>query len=221
MKTTTMKTTTSRSTHRKRVFLILILVFAAPLLSGCSDFEWDFFWYLAEEWSLAEGIYDGENINYEKMGEEIANDAFDSFFGGPDQVALEANNVVDDIRKADELADRGTQLATIAESPAQREEALQAIDEAIALRPGDWSYVQQRGAVLAASGDLQGYNKSSKKSYELLQQAIKNGTDCRVAHRNYYEHQLTALQTQSPVHIGEQISDVQLSLDHPENWPCQ
>jgi len=213
-----MKITTSRSTQWKRFLLILILVFAAPLLSGCSDFEWDFFWYLAEEWSLAEGIYDGENIIYEKMGEEIANDAFDSFFGGPDQVALEANNVVDDIRQADALVERASAEA----ATGGLQQGLVLVDQAIQLRPSDYTYVQRRAAMQLRHDKLDAYDEDTMAAYKVMENAIKNGQDCKLAHRNFYQQQLAALQTQAPtIAIMEQIGNVQLSLDHPENWPCK
>lgn len=199
----------------KRICVVLLVLLLSLALNACSDAELDSMLNFMEEWAYVNDIWDGENLDYGKLSRELAGDTVDKIVGGPEQTALEVFTVVDDIQKADELARQGTM-----------ENKPELIDQAIKLRPDDWTYRQRQAAMLLSGGDVAGYEDSTENSYALVQQAINNGADCKVAHRNYYEHQVESLEFVSDRTIGadalnQEVADAELWLDHPEDWPCK
>ena len=213
--------TKHRGTVLRRLQALFMLC-AWVLLSGCTDADWDAFFYTAELWAEARGIWDGENLDYQRLGAELAGDTVDQITGGPEQTGLEANEVVDDIRQADAYAEQAQREVMVGDPSG----ALVFANQAIQQRPNDYSYVQNRAVIYLASGDIAAYHQDIMDAQKIMEGQIKRGQDCRTAHRIFYDQQLAALQAQQdqmPSHaaIQEQISDVQLSVDHPEDWACE
>ena len=188
------------------LLLYLVVILCSTLLSGCTE---DLLFDMAEEWAIENRIYDGdETINYVNLGRELTDDAIDSFFGDETQAQLDSGEVVDDIRKADELANAGAISGDIS-----------LIDEAILMRPNDWSYMEKRSAVLFSQGDIKLWNESLNNSEALVQESIANGADCTRAYRNMFQHRVAALEQQLEYYpndegIANQLAIAQFNLEN-------
>ena len=194
---------------RHLIALCLIFVINATLLSACDD--WEIFFDMAEDWAVESAVLDGDgNINYANLGRKITDDAFDNFFGSGTEIQLESGSVVNDVRKADDLAQQGAVSGDVVY-----------IEEAIHLRPNDWAYTEIRSAVYLAQGDLDLWTRSQSNSRNLVRQSIENGADCTVAMRNLYQHRVKALQQQLDFYpnnenLINQLAAAQESLAQPE-----
>ena len=69
--------------------------------------------------------------------------------------ALDGQDVIETINRADELADEGRRNR----DPAK-------LDEALRLRPDDWSYNSSRAVLALEQGDLAGYDKYDARAFE-------------------------------------------------------
>ena len=97
--------------------------------------------------------------------------------------ALDGAEVVRKQEEADELAAAGTE---------QRD--LDLINQAIALRPGDWSYHDQRAALLLGQNDDAAAQASFAESERLVRERIKAGASCRPLMLNMLRHRANALE---------------------------
>ena len=120
------------------VVVCLAAILCTTLLSGC---DFDMLYDLAVDFGIDNGVFDpkSDTIDYGQLGEKMVDDAADNFFGSETQAQLDSGEVVNDVRKADELANAGAIAGDVS-----------LIDEAIKLRPNDWSYPAKRTAVLLA-----------------------------------------------------------------------
>jgi hypothetical protein len=204
---------------RKRILLVALIALMTGSLTACSDAEVDYMLELVEAWAFASDIWDGQNVNYGNLAQETAGDLTDLIFGGDAQTALEGGTVVDDIRRADALAEEAM-ANSLDRGP---ETTVASLNEAMRLRPGDYTYVQMRGAIHISYGEAGLYREDQMKAQELLQDQIRNGADCKQATRSYLQHQLDALEQACPsgcdATLGE-VSRLQSQLDHPETWNC-
>ena len=163
------------------ILLCLAAILCSTLLSGCDE---DLLIDLAVEWSIDNGIYDGdENIDYVNLGREMTDDAIDSFFGDETQAQLESGEVVNDVRRADQMANQGASTGDVT-----------LIDDAITVRPNDWSYTEKRSAVLLAQGETGLWSQSKSNSTTLVQNSIANGANCVNAYRNLYQQRVAVLE---------------------------
>lgn len=161
---------------------ILGLVLAAPLLSACTEDDLAFVTELAKEWAAEHGLLnEAGNPDYLNIGLLLANPASDPQAAA----ALQAGMVVKGIEDADRLAREGAS-----------EGKLDKIEAAIRARPGDWSYQEQKGALLLAQGETSQAAAAFEKSEELVQARVRQGGDCRILARNLLTHRLNALQVQ-------------------------
>lgn len=97
--------------------------------------------------------------------------------------ALDGAEVVRAQEEADELAAAGTEQRNI-----------DLIDQAIALRPGDWSYHDQRAALLLGQNDDAAAQASFAESERLVRERIKAGASCRPLMLNMLRHRASALE---------------------------
>lgn len=196
--------------YRGRIILCLIIVVNALLLSACAD--WDIFLDMAEDWAAEKSIIDGSGeINYVNLGREITDDTIDGIVGGSKEAPLQTGSVVDDIRKADDLAQQGAVSGDVT-----------LIEDAISLRPNDWAYTEMRSAVYLAQGDFDAYLQSTSNSNQLVRNSILNGTDCIVAYRSLYQHRVKSLQQQLDAHpndikIATALDGAKDVLENPED----
>jgi hypothetical protein len=170
-----------------RLLLTVLVVISAALLSGCSDGDWDMFFHLAEDWASSNDVWDGENLNMGNLARLGVEGQIDAFLNGP-PAPLEAASVVDDIREAESLANAGAQEGGY--------DGLRKIDEAIRMRPQDWSLWEQKGAVALASGRAEEAELAFDSSARLARTHLASGGDCKLYQRNLLTQREKALLTQ-------------------------
>jgi tetratricopeptide (TPR) repeat protein len=113
--------------------------------------------------------------------------------------ALDAGEVVYTMERADSLAQEGLE-----------ENNLDKIDQAIKMRPEDWSYHDSKAALLLSQGDPEAAQASFNQAEELVADRIKNSDDpattCRTLQLNMLRNREQALFQQSQLHpTNEQL----------------
>ncbi len=192
-----------RLTSLRRWLLLTALLVAAPLLGGCTQEDID--WIVAEgrAWAQANGLIDSAGKpNYFGIGLWYINPATDPAA----RAALDAGRVVKGIEDADQLAQQGAANGELGP-----------IDQAIGRRPDDWSYQEQKGALLLAQGDSAGAQAAFDQATELVRQRIAAGGDCRSLARNLYTHRQMALQNQLQLRgnaaVQQKLDETNLELN--------
>lgn len=187
-----------RARSRPRILLLVAVIAAGPLLTACESAEQEAFLNFAVQWAVSKGLISlrcegGGNQNceydlnegalgtYLTLGRVANVFARDKSIG----IALDAGDVVLKQEQADELVDKGAQ-----------EGDLDLIEQALQLRPDDWSYIDNKAAVQLANGDLEGADKSFEKSEEIVKSRAAGGEKCDVLYRNMLNHRISALETQ-------------------------
>jgi hypothetical protein len=188
----------NNSGRRSGIAAVLALILLLPLLSACDDdglaemaaemaLEW------AEEKNLVSvstegdisvdyiqiGLYETQRgINYLRgKGATTGDEALDA--------ALDIAPIARSIRDADRFAAEGM----ASDDPAK-------MDQAIAARPNDWNYRDQKAAVLAANGNSEGASDSIAESENLVNQRIADGGSCRGLKQNMLRGREQALEQQ-------------------------
>lgn len=175
----------------RRGLLVLSLVLAAPLLGGCTQEDID--WIVAEgrAWARANGLIDEQgNPDYLGIGLWYISPSTDPAA----RAALDAGLVVKGIEDADQLAQQGAESGN-----------LDLIEQAIDRRPEDWSYQEQKGALLLALGDAAGAEAAFNEATHVVRQRIEDGGDCRSLARNLLTHRQLALKTQLSTRPSEAL----------------
>jgi len=136
---------------------------------------------------------DGDiSVNYGQIAlyqaQRVGNYAIGRGFTTDDEAldaALDIGPIAKDIRDADKFAAEGMASG----DPAK-------MDQAIAARPNDWNYRDQKAAVLAANGDSEGASDSIAESEQLVNQRIADGGNCRGLKQNMLRGREQALEQQ-------------------------
>ena len=171
--------------------LLIALMFAAPLLTACTEEDIEFVTTLAKEWAAERGLIDSQgNPNYFNIGLLLADPASDPQAAA----ALQAGLVVKGLEDADRLAKEGAAQGDLSK-----------IEAAIRARPNDWSYQEQKAALLAAQGDSSGATAAFEKSESLVLERVRQGGDCRSLARNMLTHRLDALVVQEDLHPSAEL----------------
>jgi hypothetical protein len=182
--------------------LLTALLVAAPLLTGCTQDDFAFVQQLAKDWAAGKGLLDSSgNPDFLNIGLLLADPSSD-----PEAAAaLQAGLVVKGVEDADRLAQQGAAEGDVTK-----------IDAAIRARPSDWSYQEQKAALLLAQGNPAAAQSANEKSESLVRDRIQAGGDCRTLARNMYTHRLNALQTQAgrapSAELTEQINQTRAVL---------
>lgn len=174
------------SRSRRRVLFALFLL--GTVLTGCGDGEMaDLAAEMAAEWAVERNLVteDGE-LNEIQIGIYLGQQYFMGTTGDPQlDAALNAGQVVRGVNSADDLAARGAADGDLA-----------LIDQAIEQRPGDWSYRDQRGALLMEQGNIDEGWRELEAAERMVQERINAGGDCVVLQRNLLTNRQNALQGQ-------------------------
>lgn len=210
-----------RSKRRLLAFISVALLLI-PLLSGCGDTELvDELVDMGKEWGQEKGLID-ENMEIEWLqvtayGVEraVKGSTGDSTL----DAALEAGPTVYTFHKADDLANRGLEEGNVA-----------LIDQAITMRPDDWSYYDKKAAVLINQGNMEEAEQNFQESEWLVDGRIENGGDCKMLKLNLYRNREGALLSQLEANpenkaLLDALDETQgqiyyLESDH-EKSPCQ
>lgn len=148
-----------------RITLLLILVCAALLLTlaACDAEDTKFVQDMADEWARE------KNINPQNKDGSIN-------IGGAFNAGLSMAGITSNGDEADAAVQAGTVLFTVKEGDQLAGEGLDTrdlkkVDEAILLRPNDYSYHNARGAILLASGDPDGAKKEWETATNLAKES--------------------------------------------------
>ncbi|HLF36810.1 MAG TPA: hypothetical protein VI520_02630 [Anaerolineales bacterium] len=183
--------------------LLAALLVAAPLLTACTQDDFAFVQSLAKEWAAGKGLLDSTGKpDYFNIALLLADPSSD-----PEAAAaLQAGMVVKGVEDADRLAQQGA-----------AEGDLTKIDAAIRARPSDWSYQEQKAALLLAQGDAAAAQAANEKSESLVRDRLQAGGNCRTLARNMFTHRLNALHAQAirapSAELIERINQTQAVLD--------
>lgn len=218
----------SRPARRRGLLLVLVLM-VAPLLAACEDADSEMFLELAADWAVEKNLLtfncrdaaqtDCEYaLNTVQLGVYIAVGrglALADQFIGNEAPAAELGAALDaaEVIKAQEEADRLAAAGT-----AQGDLSL--IDQAIEQRPNDWSYHEQRAALLLAQGDDGAAQAAFATSETLVQERIRAGASCQPLMLNMLRHRenaLTANAAAVTVSGSGPLADVADKLDAVQN----
>ena len=173
---------------RKIIPFLLIVSLLLPLLSACEDTEMvDFLAELAVEWAQEKGILNAENnVDWIQLGAyQLQRFAAGTTGDSELDAALEAGPVVHNLHQADELSEQGLEEGNVDK-----------IDQAIDMRPDDWSYYDKKAAVLYKQGNVQDAEWNMRESESLVMDRIQNGGNCKVLNFNLYRNREQAILSQ-------------------------
>jgi tetratricopeptide (TPR) repeat protein len=188
-----------RRTLLDRGLVVVALVLLSPLLAACEDADSEAIAQLAVDWAVEKGLMSLEcsgpgqsdctyDLNEAALGAYLGIARIGGSLGGmsPEmQAALDAGDVVQVQEEDDELAEKGA-----------REGNLELIDQAIESRPEDWSYHDQRAALLLAQGDTAAAEKSFAEAESLVDKRIAANEDCYILKRNLLNNRMAAINIQ-------------------------
>jgi Flp pilus assembly protein TadD len=179
----------ARFVRNRRFLALVVLLLTFPLLTSCKDtglaelaaemaLEW------AQEKQLIKTGDDGSiRPDYVQIGAyELQRWMIGTTGDRRLDAALDVGPIAHSIRKADALAEEGMAQG----DPAK-------LDEAIALRPYDWSYHDQKAAILAAQGNVEAARQSMQQSEAVVAGRIMAGGNCRGLHQNMLRNRENAL----------------------------
>jgi tetratricopeptide (TPR) repeat protein len=167
---------------------LLILLLLLPLLSACEDTEMvDFLAELAVEWAQEKGILDANNkVDWIQVGAyQLQRFAAGTTGDNELDAALEAGPVIHNFHQADKLSEQGLEEGDVSK-----------IDQAINLRPDDWSYYDKKAAVLYSQGNAVEADRNFEEAEWLVDDRIQNGSDCKMLKLNLYRNREQALLSQ-------------------------
>jgi hypothetical protein len=133
--------------------------------------------------------------------------------------ALDVAPIARSIHRADALATAGMQ----SRDPAK-------LDEAIALRPQDWGYHDQKAAILAANGQMNDALGEITIADQLVEDRVDSGGSCRGLYQNMLRNRITSLDEQLGndldndflqtlrIQAEQQLNDVN---NNSANSPCR
>jgi hypothetical protein len=200
---------------------VLVALALLPLLSACEDTAMlDFLAEMAVEWAQEKGILTAENsIDWIQVGAYQLQRAFKGTTGDSElDAALEAGPVVHNLHQADKLSNEG-----LAEGDVGK------IDQAISMRPDDWSYYDKKAAVLVIQENAEEAERNLEEAEWLVDDRIQNGGDCRTLKLNLYRNREQALLSQlagneDNQHLLELLDETQSQIYYLENnhelGPC-
>ena len=136
----------------RRMLVVCALLVLLPILTSCESGELQQLIYWAKLWAIVHDVTDEDgNPNFGAATRFTAGEAFGLGTTGDEEgdAAIDAARVVDKMRRAEDAADKG-QEALYGGSNV-KESVLPHFDTAIGLRPGDWSYRNERGIAILES----------------------------------------------------------------------
>jgi len=176
----------------KRLLLLVLLLIISFNLTACADSGMvDELLEMAIEWADQRDLIDvdGEGnigVNYVQVGLYEAERRWAGTTGDDElDAALIAGPVIKSVADADALAAEGMR----SRDPAK-------LDAAIAARPGDWNYHDQKAAILGINGDTNAALDAFARSEQLVEARINDGASCRGLYQNMLRGRINALREQ-------------------------
>lgn len=168
---------------RPYIWVFISIILLSLSITACDPGDRDFLIEMGKEWATEHKVMTEDGgINWVTAGEKV----LFGTTGDPEaDAALDAGLVVHTLETADNLAQEGAESGD-----------MDKIQTAIGMRPGDWSYHEQKGALLLAQGDMDGADRAFGASIALVTDRINSGGDCTSYALNMLRHREQALLTQ-------------------------
>jgi hypothetical protein len=192
----------ARTQSKSCRFLVALItaMSLALLIASCDPSDSDFILEAGKDWAREHKILNADGgVN---LGAVMSRTLGVSTGDPVADTALDAGLAVKKLESADNLAQSGAETGD-----------LKQIESAIALRPDDWSYQEQKGALLLAQGDMEEADKAFAASTILVQDHVRDYESCKFYAMNMLRHRESALLTQinrdsaeSPVMVDELIA---------------
>ena len=168
---------------RPHIWVFISIILLSLISTACDPEDRDFLIEMGKEWAIEHKVLTEEGgIDFVTAGQKV----LFGTTGDPEaDAALDAGLVVHTLETADNLAQKGAE-----------EGDMEKIQAAIGMRPGDWSYHEQKGALLLGQGDQAGAEQAFAASNALVLERVNNGGDCSSYALNMLRHREQALLTQ-------------------------
>ncbi len=168
---------------RRTLWVIISMTLLSLSVTACDPGDAEFLIDMGMEWATEHKVLNEDGSP--NMG-SVLKRTFGGSTGNPQaDAALDAGIVVKTLETADDIAQAGAESGDMSK-----------IQAAIGLRPGDWSYREQEGALLLAAGDKEGADQAFAQSNQLVQERIHDYASCKNLNLNMLRHREQALLTQ-------------------------
>ena len=180
----------SLGSFAQRILLLFLLALLAAGLTACNESDSDLILLVIFGWADSEGFYNPleESFNVGALGATLAEETWGEITNSEEAVALDGLDVIEKIEQADQLAEAAMQVGS-----------LTGINQAIDLRPRDWTYREDALAIASRTNAI-GYAEEAMQSADaLVRDAINRGGECVALRANQLRHRIESL--------GEQMQD--------------
>jgi len=174
----------NRMKLHKKAMILLALILAMTLGSGCTSADWADLIDIGKSWAQANNVLDADG---KPTWSTIGRVGLGMTTGDPGvDAVIDAGAVVDNFNKAEKLSEEGRQNHDVT-----------LVDKAINLRPKDYSYRNQKGAMLFFVGDgtaaEEEYDSADDLSATVNSAAYVRNLETRVAYlmreKDYFRDQ--------------------------------
>lgn len=160
----------------RKLAIVLGLLLCISALSGCTKQDWKDLFDIGKSWAVEHEVLDDNGSpNYWN----IATRSFGGSTGDPQADAvIDAGITVKNFQKAEDLSKEGFQARDVSK-----------VSKAISMRPGEYRYYNQRGALNFFTSK---YKDSEKDFDEADKLALKYGKDAQIRNLTYRSHAIGA-----------------------------
>lgn len=150
-----------------KICMITVLLFSMLTLTGCTRQDWMDLLDIAKIWARQHGVLDdNDQPNYWTIGTRAA-----GFSTGDEEAdaVLDAGMTVKNFQEAEKLSEVGWKSNDIKK-----------IDSAISMRPGEFRYNNQRGAILFFDGKFEEANKEFNNANSKVAENYNNNKSTKI-----------------------------------------
>ncbi len=155
---------------RPRITFCVLLLFS--LLTGCSEGDWEYLFWGLMVWGEEHNIIVDEEFQPGALAAVIASDTVDDWRNAPETVQLDGLDVIKKIEMANDLSDQ-----------ALKELDPEKMEEAINLRPDDWTLYENDAILWAAKDNGAAAAQMIEEADARLKESLEYGDDCVEARR--------------------------------------
>ena len=147
-----------------KICMITVLIFSILTISGCTRQDWMDLLDIAKMWARENGYLDEKDKpNYTGIGAKV-------LFGDEEAKAvLDAGMTVKNFQEAEKLSEEGWKSNDVKK-----------IDSAISMRPGEFRYNNQRGAILFFDGKYEEANREFETADSKLLENYNNNFSAQI-----------------------------------------
>ncbi|MCJ7695967.1 MAG: hypothetical protein MUO40_11170 [Anaerolineaceae bacterium] len=165
--------------------LVIISLLCMLLLTACSDAEWDIALDALLAWATGQGYIQNDEIQYGALAGGVMQGYVNEVSNEESAVQLDGLAVVDDYEDANAIAEE-----------AMKYQDTTTMQEAIDLRPNDWSIHEKNAVLMADLGNDSSAESAFQKADSLVLQNLGPEDDCRSARVSQLEQRLENLRYQ-------------------------